>query len=108
MISQSPSDPVVNPGMNTMRGPNPSITLQRFLQETSPFNITPMANQDTRFNMPSNREISALPLQQQVQGHQQLENMSQMNPNNTGMPGIDLGMNSDLMSMWLNSAPGLL
>jgi len=111
MISQprdSSSDPVVNPGMNTMRGPNPSITLQRFLQDTSPYNVAPMTSQDSRFNVPSNHEMSALPLLQQVQGHQQLEDLSQMNPSNTGMPGIDQGMNSDLMSMWMNSAPGLL
>jgi hypothetical protein len=111
----SPSDPVMNPIMHPMRGSGYPIPLQRSLQEPSPFNISPVTNRDTPFNVPPNRKIPPPPLHQQQghqqqghqqQGHQQLENQ---NTGTTGMPGIDLGtLNSDVMSILLNPSPGLL
>ena len=98
------SDPGMNPGMNTM-GSNHPVTLPRFLQESSPFNVTPMPNQESPFNISSNSALPS-PLRQPMQ-QQQLENLPQMNTaSTTGVPGVDLGtVNSDLMSMWLNSSP---
>lgn len=106
LAGDGPSEPVVDLGMDPMRGSGYSIALERFLQAPSAFNVP---DQDGTFHIPSDPEISAQPPRQQMQWQQQLENLLQMNTGTMGPQGIDLGtMNSDVMSMWLNPSPSLL